>query len=81
MKSGKIIMFYCVFLCRICEIRGNQMNAHSLGIIFGPTVLRAPEKNNNAGYRLDDATYQQEIVETMIECRNQLFGSLINTEV
>ncbi|XP_076818453.1 uncharacterized protein LOC143464530 [Clavelina lepadiformis] len=63
-------------LSRVCEHSGsNQMSPHSLGIVFGPTLLRPPEKDVHAQYNLNDTQHQQEVVATMIEFCRHLFGN------
>nr|XP_018671064.1 beta-chimaerin-like [Ciona intestinalis] len=52
----------------------NQMSAHNLGIVFGPTLLRAPENDVNQRYNLNDTQFQQEAIASMIGYRQHLFG-------
>nr|XP_039266547.1 uncharacterized protein LOC120341990 [Styela clava] len=63
-------------LARVCDQDGNQMNAQNLGIVFGPTMLRPLEKSQDKSsrYNLNDAQYQKEIVQTIIENRENLFS-------
>lgn len=60
--------------CRVCDLQDNQMDAQNLGIVFGPTMLRPPEKSGPARYSLDDTQYQKEIVQTLVQNRRELFG-------
>nr|CAB3262974.1 uncharacterized protein LOC100186049 [Phallusia mammillata] len=63
-------------LGRITEFSSdNQMSAHNLGIVFGPTILRTPEKDMQAQYNLNDTHCQQGVIETMIEFREDLFAT------
>ncbi|XP_078487159.1 uncharacterized protein LOC100186049 isoform X2 [Ciona intestinalis] len=52
----------------------NQMSTHNLGIVFGPTLLRAPENDVNQRYNLNDTQFQQEAIASMIGYRHHLFG-------
>lgn len=55
------------------------MDSHNLGIVFGPTTLREPEKGVSKKSRIDeksridDAQVQGEIIMTIIDNRNLLF--------
>ncbi|XP_017278246.1 N-chimaerin isoform X2 [Kryptolebias marmoratus] len=49
----------------------NLMNAENLGIIFGPTLMRAP--NQDAMTALNDIRYQRQVVEVLIKNEEGLF--------
>nr|XP_029481339.1 N-chimaerin-like isoform X2 [Oncorhynchus nerka] len=51
--------------------KDNLMNAENLGIIFGPTLLRAP--NLDAMTALNDIRYQPQVVEFLINNEDILF--------
>lgn len=70
-------MFVCVFLTLMHFIRVTQneefnlMNAENLAIIFGPTLMRAP--NNDAIAALNDIRYQRQVMEALIKNEDRLF--------
>jgi len=47
------------------------MNAENLGIIFGPTLMRAP--NQDAITALNDIRHQRQVVEVLIKNEEVLF--------
>lgn len=47
------------------------MNAENLAIVFGPTLMRAP--NLDAVTVLDDIRYQRQVVELLIKKEDVLF--------
>lgn len=49
----------------------NLMNAENLAIIFGPTLMRAP--NLDAMTALNDIRYQRQVVELLIKKEDVLF--------
>uniref|UniRef100_A0AAY4EVP9 Beta-chimaerin n=1 Tax=Denticeps clupeoides TaxID=299321 RepID=A0AAY4EVP9_9TELE len=51
--------------------KDNLMNAENLGIVFGPTVMRAPDLD--AMTALNDIRYQRQVVETLIKNEDILF--------
>ena len=55
------------------------MNAENLGIVFGPTLMRAPDLD--AMTALNDIRYQRQVVETLIKNEDILFWKgMINNE-
>uniref|UniRef100_H2YZ17 Beta-chimaerin n=1 Tax=Ciona savignyi TaxID=51511 RepID=H2YZ17_CIOSA len=68
------IKYLIQHLGRVSDISGeNQMTSHNLGIVFGPTLLRTPEKDANQRYNYNDTQFQQGVIESMIEYRHHLF--------
>ncbi|XP_043931500.1 N-chimaerin isoform X2 [Protopterus annectens] len=51
--------------------KDNLMNAENLGIVFGPTLMRAPEQDAMAA--LNDIRYQRLVVEMLIKNEDILF--------
>ncbi|XP_059822681.1 N-chimaerin isoform X2 [Hypanus sabinus] len=51
--------------------KDNLMNAENLGIVFGPTLMRAPEQDPMAA--LNDIRYQRQLVEMLIQNEDVLF--------
>lgn len=49
----------------------NLMNAENLAIVFGPTLMRAP--NLDAITALNDIRYQRQVVEVLIKNEDVLF--------
>uniref|UniRef100_A0A3B5Q7P2 Chimerin 1 n=1 Tax=Xiphophorus maculatus TaxID=8083 RepID=A0A3B5Q7P2_XIPMA len=49
----------------------NLMSAENLGIVFGPTLMRAP--NQDAMTALNDIRYQRQVVEVLIKNEDVLF--------
>ncbi|XP_030642374.1 N-chimaerin isoform X2 [Chanos chanos] len=49
----------------------NLMNAENLGIVFGPTLMRAPDLD--AMTALNDIRYQRQVVESLIKNEDVLF--------
>uniref|UniRef100_A0A3Q2NY99 Chimerin 1 n=1 Tax=Fundulus heteroclitus TaxID=8078 RepID=A0A3Q2NY99_FUNHE len=49
----------------------NLMSAENLGIVFGPTLMRAP--NQDAMTALNDVRYQRQVVEVLIKNEDMLF--------
>lgn len=49
----------------------NLMNAENLAIVFGPTLMRAP--NMDAVTALNDIRYQRQVVEVLIKNEDVLF--------
>lgn len=47
------------------------MSAENLGIVFGPTLMRAP--NQDAMAALNDVRYQRQVVEVLIKNEEVLF--------
>ena len=70
-------LFISVFLTLICIHRVTQnekfnlMNAENLAIVFGPTLMRAP--NLDAITALNDIRYQRQVVEVLIKNEDVLF--------
>lgn len=71
--------FICLFrefasfsTCRVAENeKFNLMNAENLAIVFGPTLMRAP--NMDAVTALNDIRYQRQVVEVLIKNEDVLF--------
>ncbi len=62
----------CVFVCRVTQNeKYNLMNAENLGIVFGPTLMRAPDLD--AMTSLNDIRYQRQVVELLIKNEDILF--------
>uniref|UniRef100_UPI00398EC71D N-chimaerin isoform X1 n=2 Tax=Pristiophorus japonicus TaxID=55135 RepID=UPI00398EC71D len=55
----------------ILHEKDNLMNAENLGIVFGPTLMRAPEQDPMAA--LNDIRYQRLLVEMLIQNEDILF--------
>ncbi|KAJ8282420.1 hypothetical protein COCON_G00049390 [Conger conger] len=51
--------------------KDNLMNAENLGIVFGPTLMRAPDLD--AMTALNDIRYQRQVVESLIKNEDILF--------
>lgn len=51
----------------------NLMNAENLAIIFGPTLMRAPDMD--AVTALNDIRFQRQVVEALIKNEDGLFWS------
>lgn len=49
----------------------NLMNAENLAIVFGPTLMRAPDMD--AITALNDVRYQRQVVEVLIKNEEALF--------
>lgn len=49
----------------------NLMNAENLAIVFGPTLMRAPDMD--AIKALNDVRYQRQVVEVLIKNEEALF--------
>lgn len=49
----------------------NLMNAENLAIVFGPTLMRAP--NMDPVTALNDIRYQRQVVEVLIKNEDVLF--------
>lgn len=49
----------------------NLMNAENLAIVFGPTLMRAPDMD--AITALNDVRYQRQVVEALIKNEEALF--------
>jgi hypothetical protein len=61
----------CLFYRVTLNEKDNLMNAENLGIVFGPTLLRAP--NLDAMTALNDIRYQRQVVEFLIKNEDTLF--------
>lgn len=55
----------------------NLMNAENLAIVFGPTLMRAP--NMDAITALNDIRYQRQVVEVLIKNEDLLFWTETRT--
>lgn len=51
----------------------NMMNEENLSIVFGPTLMRAPESDSID--ILNDMKCQRLVIESLITCQDVLFGS------
>ena len=49
----------------------NLMSTHSLGIVFGPTLLRAENETGNMAVHM---VYQNQIAELMLSAYDQIFS-------
>lgn len=59
-------------ICRVTQNeKFNLMNAENLAIVFGPTLMRAP--NMDAMTALNDIRYQRQVVEALIKNEDVLF--------
>lgn len=64
--------FASISNCRVAENeKFNLMNAENLAIVFGPTLMRAP--NMDAVTALNDIRYQRQVVEVLIKNEDVLF--------
>lgn len=62
----------CFFFYRVTlHEKENLMSAENLGIVFGPTLMRAPELDAMAA--LNDIRYQRLVVEMLIKNEDILF--------
>lgn len=62
----------CVVFSRVTQNETfNLMNAENLAIVFGPTLMRAP--NVDAITALNDIRYQRQVVEALIKNEDALF--------
>lgn len=62
----------CVCVYRVTQNeKDNLMNAENLGIVFGPTLMRAPDLD--AMTALNDIRYQRQVVESLIKNEDILF--------
>lgn len=58
--------------CRVTQDeKFNLMNAENLAIVFGPTLMRAPDLD--AITALNDIRYQRQVVELLIKNEDVLF--------
>lgn len=75
-------LLYAVFTHGLCPLslspsrvtqheKDNLMSSENLGIVFGPTLMRAPELD--AMTALNDIRYQRLVVETLITNEDVLF--------
>lgn len=66
-------MLSCFSICyRVTQNeKFNLMSAENLGIVFGPTLMRAP--NQDAMAALNDVRYQRQVVEVLIKNEEVLF--------
>lgn len=68
-------MYYSSNFDKRCRVTQNEkfnlMNAENLAIIFGPTLMRAP--NTDAITALNDIRYQRQVVEVLIKNEDVLF--------
>jgi len=63
--------------CRVTlNEKDNLMNAENLAIIFGPTLMQAP--NMDALAALTDIRYQRQVVEVLIKNKDVLFWTTQN---
>lgn len=86
-RPGFLFIAECAFICCVrgmiplsfsvspsrvtqCE-KENLMSSENLGIVFGPTLMRAPELD--AMTALNDIRYQRQVVETLIVNEDVLF--------
>lgn len=61
-----------IYICRVAQNeKFNLMNAENLAIVFGPTLMRAP--NMDAITALNDIRYQRQVVEVLIKNEDVLF--------
>lgn len=61
-----------VFFFRVTQNeKFNLMNAENLAIVFGPTLMRAPDVD--AITALNDIRYQRQVVEALIKNEDALF--------
>ena len=51
----------------------NMMNEENLSIVFGPTLMRAPESDSLDV--LNDMKSQRLVIESLISCQDVLFDS------
>ncbi|XP_014006693.1 N-chimaerin isoform X1 [Salmo salar] len=65
----------CYLMAHLKRVTQNEkdtlMNAENLGIVFGPTLMRAPDLD--AMTALNDIRYQRQVVETLIKNEDILF--------
>lgn len=67
-----------IWNCRVAENeKFNLMNAENLAIVFGPTLMRAP--NMDAITALNDIRYQRQVVEVLIKNEDVLFWTETRT--
>lgn len=67
-----------MYICRVAQNeKFNLMNAENLAIVFGPTLMRAP--NTDAMAALNDIRYQRQVVEVLIKNEDVLFWTHIRT--
>lgn len=65
-------VYVCVCAYRVTQNeKDNLMNAENLGIVFGPTLMRAPDLD--AMTALNDIRYQRQVVESLIKNEDILF--------
>lgn len=63
---------FCLCIYRVTQNeKDNLMNAENLGIVFGPTLMRAPDLD--AMTALNDIRYQRQVVESLIKNEDILF--------
>uniref|UniRef100_A0A671Q4Y5 N-chimaerin-like n=1 Tax=Sinocyclocheilus anshuiensis TaxID=1608454 RepID=A0A671Q4Y5_9TELE len=62
---------HCETLRYLMNEKDNLMNAENLGIVFGPTLMRAPDLD--AMTALNDIRYQRQVVELLIKNEDILF--------
>lgn len=66
------VVSHIVCVCRVTQNeKDNLMNAENLGIVFGPTLMRAPDLD--AMTALNDIRYQRQVVELLIKNEDILF--------
>lgn len=70
--SNSYTLYVCVCVYRVTQNeKDNLMNAENLGIVFGPTLMRAPDLD--AMTALNDIRYQRQVVESLIKNEDILF--------
>lgn len=70
--QGGVCMSNCNKYFRVTQNeKFNLMSAENLGIVFGPTLMRAP--NQDAMTALNDIRYQRQVVEVLIKNEDVLF--------
>lgn len=70
--SNSDTSYVSVYVYRVTQNeKDNLMNAENLGIVFGPTLMRAPDLD--AMTALNDIRYQRQVVESLIKNEDILF--------
>ncbi|TNN03001.1 hypothetical protein fugu_000030 [Takifugu bimaculatus] len=71
-SHSETLKYLMAHLKRVAENeKFNLMNAENLAIVFGPTLMRAP--NMDAATALNDIRYQRQVVEVLIKNEDVLF--------
>lgn len=72
-NSNGILLFFPLSFPRIvAKASKNLMSSQSLGIVFGPTLLRAENETGNMAVHM---VYQNQIAELMLSEYKKIFGS------